>query len=318
MRRGVAWLAIAVGVALVAFPLAYSMFGRTGDAEQILDRFTFLTLGDNPERYLAEAEVTRDGSSQLVDEALPGLAAGAGIGEAEFDALAASRFPALESARVEIAEAEDFSIRYSEQLEAVEDKFQSVYDIPVAGLPLTATPWLFLIAGAACLLAGGVALRSGSRGPIIAILALGVAMLLGPVALGAPWKATDGEDVKDFASRGLTQQAADAAQQASAALDDVYLETREETLPYLAEAAGSSPAQLERELARDYPDAGEFMTEWEVIGPRLSRLADAVSASVEEFDEVEVMPIALPVWLLLAAGAALAVGAGMALARERP
>ena len=318
MRRGVAWLTIAVGVALIAFPLAYSMFGRTGDAEQILDRFTFLTLGDNPERYLAEAEVTRDGSSQLVDEALPGLAADAGISEAQFEAAVASRFPALANARVEIAEAEDFSIRYSEQLEAVEDKFQSVYDIPIAGLPLTATPWLFLIAGAACLVVGAVALRTGSRGSIIAILALGAGMALGPVVLGAPSKATDGEDVKDFASRGLTQQAANAAQQASAALDAVYLETRDETLPYLADAGATSPQQLNRELDQGYPDAGEFMAQWEVIGPRLSRLADAVSASVEEFEEVKVMPIALPVWLLLAAGAALAIGAGMVLVRERP
>ena len=318
MRRGVAWLTIAIGVALIAFPLAYSMFGRTADAERILDRFTFLTLDDNPERYLAEAEVTRDGSSQLVDEALPGLAADAAISEAEFDALVASRFPALANARVEIAEADDFSIRYSEQLEAVEDKFQSFYDIPIAGLPLTATPWLFLIAGALCLGLGVVALRSGSSGSLIAILALGAAMLLGPVLFGAPSKATDGEDVKDFASRGLTQQAADAAQQASAALDDLYLETREETLPYLAEAGGTSAAQLSSELNRTYPDAGEFMAQWNVIGPRLSRLADAVSASVTEFEEVKVMPIALPVWLLLAAGAALATGAGVALARERP
>ena len=43
MRRIAPWLAIAAGVVLVVLPLAYSMFDRTAKAEEILDRFTFLT-----------------------------------------------------------------------------------------------------------------------------------------------------------------------------------------------------------------------------------------------------------------------------------
>jgi hypothetical protein len=34
-------LARAVGVCFVAFPIGYSLFGRTTDAERILDRFEF-------------------------------------------------------------------------------------------------------------------------------------------------------------------------------------------------------------------------------------------------------------------------------------
>ncbi len=316
MRRGLAFLTIAAGVGLLAFPVTYSMFGRTADAERILDRFEFLALDNNPARYLDEAEITRSGSSELVETALPGLAADAGLREREFEALVESRFPALTAAREEIPQATDFSVRYSEQLAAVEDKFQSVYDIPTSALPLTATPWLFLLAGALCLVAGLIALRTGTRASTISILGIGVAMMIGPLALGAATKATDGEDVKDFASRGLTEEAADAAQQASAALDALYLETNEETVPYLARPLGVPPAQ---ELSRrGYPAAGEFLARWDVIGPRLSRLADAVSASVEEFKSAKVMPIALPMWLLLAAGATISVGAGVALLRDRP
>jgi len=312
MRRIASVLAIAGGVVLVILPLGYSMFGRTADAERILDRFTFLTLGDNPERYLEEAVITRDGSSQLVERAIPELAAEAGIAQAELE----DRSPTLVEAQQTVPEARDFSVRYSEQLEAVKDKFQPVYDIPSSGLPLTAVPYFFLIAGLAAIVLGGIALRSASRRPVVAIAALGAVLVLGPVAFGGISKSADGEDVKDFASNGLTERAATAAQDASTALDEVVAETQQSTLPYLASAQGVSVEQVEQELAAGYPEAATFLDEWDTIGPRLSRLADAVSESVAEFESADRLPIALPVWILLAAGVLLVGAAGLALTRS--
>jgi hypothetical protein len=309
MRRAVAVLAILVGAGLIAIPLAWSMFDRTADAERILDRFEFLTLGDNPARYLAEAETTREGSSELVEEALPALAAEAGADE--------SRFPALVRAKEEVPAAREFSVRYSEQLDAVDEKFDSVYDIPVSALPLTATPWLFVLAGLACIGAGVAALLSPRRAAVVAILVLGLALIAVPVVLGAQAKAADGEDVKDFASRGLTARAAGAAQDASAALDALVRETDERTLPVLAAELGVPAEELRVSLGRSFPAAGRLLADWDVIGPRLARLADAVSASVEEFESARRLPIALAVWLLLGAGLVLSVAAAVSVPRSR-
>ncbi len=312
MGRLTAVLAVLCGAVLIAIPPAYSMFDRTADAERILDRFTFLTLDDNPERYLAEAEVTRDGSSMLVADAIPGLAADAGITEADL----AERYPAFAAAELEVPTAHEFSVRYSQQLDAVEDKFKPVYDIPVAALPLTATPWLFLAAGLGCVLLGLLALR-GATGSHAAMLALGVALIAGPVAFGALGKASDGEDVKDFAENGLSEKAAAAAQAGSASLDALVLETEGEILPDLAAARGLSEAELVEELEARYPAAGRLLEEWPVIGPRLARLSDAVAASVSEFESAKKLPIAFPVWLLMGLGAVIALSGGLALVRDR-
>jgi hypothetical protein len=314
MRRLAALVAIFAGLVLVAVPLVYSMFDRTEKAERILDRFEFLTLGDNPERYLAEAEVTRTGSTELVETAIPGLAAEAEISEV----LLRERYPAFTQARAAVPVANEFSVRYSEQLDAVDEKFQAVYDIPVPWQPLTATAWMFLVAGLACVIAGMVALRSAGRAPVLAILALGAALVLGPVVTGGVGKARDGEDVKDFAAKGLTERAAGAAQEASAALDDLVAETEGRTLPDIAGARGASEQALDRELEQRFAEAARFLEEWPVIGPRLSRLADAVSASVEEFESARKLPIEFPLWLLIGLGLAMAGVAGLALFRERP
>jgi hypothetical protein len=314
MRRLAALVALLSGLLLVVASLAYSMFDRTEKAERILDRFEFLTLGDNPERYLTEAEITRDGSTELVGTAIPALAREAEIAEPELG----ERYRALAAAQAEVPAAREFSVRYSEQLDAVDEEFQAVYDIPVPWLPLTATAWMFLLAGLASVLAGVAALRTRGRAPIVAILALGAAIAVGPVALGGVGRAGDGEDVKDFAERGLTDRAATAAGAASASLDDLVVETEERTLPDIAASSGVSEQALDRELEERFPDAARFLEEWDVIGPRLARLADGVSASVDEFESAKKLPIALSVWLLVGVGVAMALAAGFALLRERP
>jgi hypothetical protein len=248
-----------------------------------------------------------------VDVAIPRLAADAGINEAELS----RRYPELAALRGELPDATDFSVRYSEQLEAVKDKFQSVYDIPVAGLPLTAVPWLYLLAGVACLASGALVLRTGGRAALVAMLALGLLIALIPVALGGIGKSADGEDVKDFAEKGLTSRAAAAAQSASASLDAALTEAEQTILPEIAAEEGISEAALAEEIEERYPRAATLLAEWDVIGPRLSRLADAVSASVAEFESAKNLPIAFSVWLMVACGIAISIGAAFGLVRDR-
>src|SRR3954453_16198176 len=247
--RAAAILAIVVGVSLIAFPLAYSLFDRTAKAERILDRFEFFTLGGSPlKRYLPGAKTTRDGSVQLVDEAIPRLASDAGVTPAEFDRFSKANLPALEASREAIPKANAFSVRYSKQLAAVDEKFQSVYDIPTSHLPLPTTAWIFLFGGVASLAVGLVALRTTSRASVAAILVLGIAIVVTLLMLSAFRKAADGEDVKVFPTRGLTAKAAGSATQASSALYALVSETNGRTLPYLARQQGISEAELGQKM----------------------------------------------------------------------
>ena len=207
-------------------------------------------------------------------------------------------------------------MRYSEQLDAVKAKFAAVYDIPTPSLPLTAVPYMLLAAGLLSIVLGAVALRVQSRGPLWALLVLGVALALGPVAMGGIGNVSDAEEVKDFAQNGLTDRAASAAQGASTTLDELVAETEATTLPLIARASGETQADLNAQLVADYPEAAEFLSEWGTIGPRLSLLADSVSDSVSGFESADKLPIAFPLWILIAAGLLMAGSAGLALARR--
>ena len=141
-------------------------------------------------------------------------------------------------------------------------------------------------------------------------------MALGPVALGGIGNVSDAEDVKDFAQNGLTQRAADAAQGASATARLAGGRDGERDPASDRGASGETPAEVEARLTADYPEAAEFLAEWDTIGPRLSLLADSVSESVAGFESAEKLPIAFPLWILIAAGLLLAGSAGLALTRR--
>ena len=89
-------------------------------------------------------------------------------------------------------------------------------------------------------------------------------------------------------------------------------------LPELARRQRIPAAEVEAQLASEHPAAARFLSEWNEIGPRLARLADAVTASVAEFEAAGKLPISFPVWLLLGAGSVLSLAAGIALARTDP
>src|SRR5687767_6214855 len=113
MRQWLGILAIVIGIGLLLIQFAYSMFARPAGAERILDRFEFLTHGENPSRYLEEAETTRTGSAELVERAIPRLASDAAVSSKELDRVVETRFRPFETARNEIVQANEFSVRYS-------------------------------------------------------------------------------------------------------------------------------------------------------------------------------------------------------------
>lgn len=169
-------------------------------------------------------------------------------------------------------------------------------------MPLDATPWLFLAGGLAFAVAGIAVLRTTGRAPLLVLALLGALACLVPLALGAVSKSADAEDVEAFASRGLTERAATAANAASSSLDALVRESRAE------------PA-ARRRLNRGYPAAATFVDEWDTIGPRLSWLSGAVARSVSDFADVKKIPITFPVWVLMGAGLLTFLAAGAALLR---
>jgi hypothetical protein len=76
----------------------------------------------------------------------------------------------------------------SAQLEALHPQFASIDSLPLLGLPLTTIPWILLALGAALIALGVVIWRARGRAPLLVAAALGLAMLVVPLALSYPGK----------------------------------------------------------------------------------------------------------------------------------
>jgi hypothetical protein len=88
-----------------------------------------------------------------------------------------------------------------------------------------------------------------------------------------------------------------------------------ELVPDLARRLDVPPAQVQAQLARDFPDTARFLARWESIsaGPTGASLAATQNAVVDDFAAANETPVLELPWLVIAPGALIAILAGLAL-----
>ena len=94
------------------------------------------------------------------------------------------------------------------------------------GLPIAGAPWLLVLASAALVLAGLGALLRPSVGTTVVILPLGSAMVVAPVALSIPQKASDTSAVLKVGRVALSRFAVTAAHGAALTFDGMVDQAR--------------------------------------------------------------------------------------------
>jgi hypothetical protein len=315
MRRATANTALVLGAALLAVPFVLSLFPRTSAAERVTDRFRNMMSADGLIELRTDFETVRGTGEELIGELLPRLATELGVTEAEVDDLLGAEFPAVATGVREVPSVLAFVDPVITTLEADAEEFRRADAIPVGDVPVTVGPWMFLGLGVAFLAVGGLLLTGAARSSVVAALVLGAAVAVAPFAVSFPQKASDGDHVAEVARIGLSQEGADKAQRAMVVLDAMFAEIEAELLPSLEQRLGLSESELQAFLAADFPRISEGLDRWPAIQPKGHSLADKQTASVDDFAEADRIPYTALPWLLIAAGAVLAVVAGAALFR---
>ena len=319
MRRLVAVLAIATGIALFVVPFATSLFERTRGAEATFDAMRGLV--SKPGIALARRNfgIVKAGGEQFLNRAVPGLERRLGLSDAEFQALLAKDFPRVARGAQQIPGYLQFVGPTIDALDANRDEFRSADALPGAGLPLTASPWLFLLLGTGLVGAGAYALRERGRSALAPVAVLAAAAVVLPVALGIPGKASDARTVGDIARGGLSAQGAARATEIVVVLDGMVEETKGALVPAVARRLHVTPSDVDALIARDYPATFRFLNNWEAIsgGDTGAKLAATQRAVVGDFAKADKTPVLELPWLVIGPGALLLLVAGAGLVAER-
>lgn len=316
MRRITGVIAIALGVGLIAVPFALSLFSRTAAAERVTDRFRHMMSEEGLVELRTDFETVRGTGEELIGSLLPRLADDLGMSEDELSEFLQAEFPATATGVAEVPGVLTFVDPVIDTLEADAARFRAADSIPVGDVPLTVGPWVFLGLGIAFVVVGAVVL-TGTRGMVAVALGLGVVVGAAPFVVSFPQKASDGNQVAEVARIGLSQDGADKAQYAMGVLDAMFAEIQDGLLPAVEQRLDLSPGELDELLATQFPKVRLGLERWAEIEPKGHSLADKQTASVDDFADADRIPFfALP-WLLVGAGAILALASAAALVGPR-
>jgi hypothetical protein len=319
MRRIAGAAAIAAGLFLLAVPFATDLFDRTRGADRTFDAMRD-TISE-PGIALARRNfgTVEAGGKELLGEAIPGLARRLGLSSEEFTAQIRRDYPDVARATGNLPGYLTFVGPTIDALDANRDKFEAGESLPGGGLPITASPWLFLLLGGLVAGAGVYALRTPGRRGLVPVAVLGAAAVALPLAFGIPSKASDARDIGDIARGGLSQQGADKAEEIVVVLDGMVQQVRGAMVPDLARRLGVTPSDVEAKIARDYPSLSLLLERWEAIaaGDTGAKLAATQQAVVDDFAQADETPVLELPWLVIGPGGLLLIVAGAGLLSER-
>jgi hypothetical protein len=319
MRKLVATVAVVCGLGLVALPFALSLFDRAPAGQRVTNRFRS-TLSTDGLQHLASNFATMGAMvDQFIHQASPQLARELHMTRGEYDAFVDRRFPAVAAGVKRIPPLVAFVTPVAAQLEALHPQFASVESLPFLGLPLTTVPWILLAIGAALIGLGVVIGRTRRRVPLVFAAALGVAMIVLPLALSYPRKASDATKVAAVGKVALSSQAAAGAQTANRLIDGTVTQVKTQMIPALAQRLHVSTVAFEHSVATSYPAVAKGLAAWPSIKPGAVNLVRRQVASVSDATELKGLDFTPLPWYIMGPGIALLLTAGTALIlRSRP
>jgi hypothetical protein len=313
MRKLVATVAVVCGLGLVVLPFALSLFDRAPAGERVTNRFRS-TLSANGLHDLAVNLGTMGAMvDQFIHQTSPQLARELHMTGSQYNAFVGRQFPAVAAGVKGIPPLVAFVTPVAAQLEALNPQFESVDSLPFLGLPLTTVPWILLAIGAAPIGLGVVIWRTRSRVPVMFAAVLGLAMIVLPLALSYPRKASDATKVAAVGKVALSPQAAAGAQTANRLIDNTVTQIQSEMIPALAQRLHVSTAAFEHSLATNYPAVTKGLTAWPSIKPGAVELVRRQVASTGDASELNGLDFTPLPWYIMGPGIALLLTGGIAL-----
>jgi hypothetical protein len=315
--RVTAVLAVLLGLGLIAFTLATSLFSRTTGAEHITDTFRPALTTQGLAETRADFEIVRNGGVQFINQVAPAFAQELNLTPTQLGAFLQTNFPAIANTVAKVPGYNSYVGGYITRLEKNRKNFEAADSLPLLGLPIDATPWLMVGLGAVFALAGLLGLGMGGRGALVAILALGLVAVVVPLVASIPSKASQARTITRVGRDALSQQKATLAKTGAGEVDALVKQVETGLVPALATRLHTTPAALVQRLNSQFPATTKFLNAWTTrLRAKAFSIAAAQQASVKDFAKADKIPFRALPWVLIGPGIVLMLAAGTALARR--
>jgi hypothetical protein len=314
VRRSVGVLALVLGAALVVSTIAIDGFGLTRSGDRLIDGAR-PTMRDDVAQLRHDFDTLDAAGRQSVEEAFPAIARTLGMTTEQFLAVIDRGYPAIATAldrRDELTNALRATVT---NLEAHTDDFAAADDLPAPGFALRSMPWALLAVGGALGAAGALVVWRRSTAAVWVVAALGLLLVVPTLLFQVPQNSADAEDLVD--SLNITTETATRTREQFEVQRAAVDEQATRFFPDLAAELGVSTEQFVSALSADFPAVGRGIAEADAILGRIEGEVRFRERSVDEFADVDDVPMGVLPWFLVAGGLVLVLVAGAEIVRVR-
>lgn len=305
LRKGMAAIAIGVGVVFIVVTIAQNLFEVGPAFEELIDDFRPVLQDEALAQTGGDIAALGAVGDEMQTAVIPGISQALGMSPDDFGAFMGSEFPAVATGVQALPEIVPTFQSLLSSLADQQELFFSADEIPTEDLPATTVPWGLLVAGIAVIVTGLLMLRRGRAGIYLAIV-LGFLLVIVPLILTLPAKAADADELNANLVPIYTPELIQGAEGALSVVGAMAGEMQNAMLPTLAEQLGMGPTDLAAFLAGNFPATAAALQELPDAMGRFQGLTTIFADNLDNYEVLKPVSFEPIIWMLIIGGAVVA------------
>ncbi len=258
------------------------------------------------QQALQSAQQNIDGLAAAGDEIqtkmLPALAQQLGVSTDQLSGMIGQQYPDVAKGLAAIPQVAPAFTSLITTLDQQRPYFEAADAIPTSSLPASSVPWSLLGAGILTFLVG-LWLWASPRAASMVALVLGLALIVVPLVLSLPHKASYADTLNENLKPVYNQQLIDQAGGSLTTLSAMGTQLQQEMLPGLAGQLNMTPEQLAAFMGQNFPATTAAMAGFQDSMTSFQGMVGAFSNRLADYETLKPVALVPIVWMMIGGGA---------------
>ncbi len=304
IRRLSAILIILGGLALIIVPVVENVWTGSAPAKAMISSFKPVMTTASLQVIQTDLQQLGAANQQLTTQAIPALAGQLHMTPAQLQQAMATNFKSVATGLTQLPTILAHFDNYGTLLQGQLANYQAAAAMPVSGVPMTVMPWGFLLAGILAVAFGVGMLMTKGRGPAIAAIVLGAAILVSSLAFSFPHKAVSADHMMTGLRPVMSEQSVAGMGQALGVVNAMVGQMETQMFPYVAKQLNMTPQAFSSFMGTQFPAVGTVLTGMPSTMAVFDGMHSKLATNISNYQKASQIPsMTFLVWMLVTVGA---------------
>lgn len=318
LRRVIGVLFVIGGVTLIVVPAAEHVWSGAPPASSMVNSFKPVMTTASLRSMRADLQQLGAGDQQLATQVLPALAAKLHLTPAELQHVMATKFPAAATGIAQIPTIVKNFGGVGNVVQSQLANFRQVASFPTGAVPISALPWGLLAVGAAAMVLGALMLWRKSTNVALVAALVGVAVVVGALALSLPHKAVSTDHLISDMRPVISSTSANAMGHSLTVVGAAVTQLEKQVLPFVATQTKTPLPALMTFIETQFPAVGTTLKNMPSTSATFAGLQKVIAGNVSNYERAAAIPsVTFLVWIVVGVGLLLLLGGTVALLSGR-